>query len=366
MGAVLTKSRSGSSDSAHSLPPVPAEEFDRILQAHERFISRTGKGTRAFLTLRNLAGANLSYRTLAEAELAGSDLTGANMRFANLSSANLYCCEMRNVDARYANFTRADMRGATLNGSNLAHARLDNVDFRPGRMMRTDTENGDALIDRSGSAHGVDLSYCSLLGTTFEGADLSGADFTGAIISAAKFCGAHLTDAVFTDAILNDVNVEDIPLPPSAFKGAVMPPSEEAMAAKPRLMFRLNAHQRWIESDARMGESAVFDGEDLRTLAAVIGKFKLTAISARNAIAACVDFSCTELQGANFAGADLRGANFEGADLRGVKFTGARLHHAKFLGADMRPLPLKTGGELPCDLSGVELSEEQRAAAVLE
>jgi uncharacterized protein YjbI with pentapeptide repeats len=77
-----------------------------------------------------------------------------------------------------------------------------------------------------------------------------------------------------------------------------------------------------------------------------------------------VDFSCTELQGANFDNADLRGASFEGSDLRGVRFHGALLHHAKFLGADMRPLLLKTGEPLSCDLTGAEFTADQRAEAI--
>jgi len=363
--AIISKHNASRTDSSDE-PPVTLEDLEHVLRAHERFAEHSAKGSRASLTFRNLAGANLSYRTLPEADFTGSDLSGSNLRFVNLSSAILYCCEIRNADARYANFTHADMRGITLNGSNLSHSRLDRADFRPGRLLRNDGRNGKSFVDRNGSAQGVDLSYCSLSGATFEGADLAGANFTGAIITATRFKGARLSNAIFKHAILNDMDISDIPLPPSALASCILPPSAAAIAAKPRLMFRLNAHQRWVETEARMGENAVFDGEDLRPLATTIGKFRLTAISAKNTIAACVDFSGTELQGANFAGADLRGANFEGADLRGVKFAGARLHHAKFLGADMRRLPLKTGGTLPCDLSGVDLTEEQRFEAIFE
>jgi uncharacterized protein YjbI with pentapeptide repeats len=101
---------------------------------------------------------------------------------------------------------------------------------------------------------------------------------------------------------------------------------------------------------------AVLDGEDLRPLGSSIGKYKLTAISAKRVVAAGVDFSCTELQG----------ANFEGADLRGAIFRNARLHHAKFIGADLRPLALRLGGVQPCDFTGADLSDEQKADAVFK
>lgn len=342
------------------------DELERVLRGHELFIQHPAKGTRAVLVSQRLTGVDLSNRLLQKADLSGSTLSRANMKFINLSGATLYCCELHNVDGRYGNFCSADMRGVTLNGSNLSHARLDGADFRAGRLLKSSDTGVGAVIDRNGSASGVDFSYCSLNGATFEGADLKGADFTGAIIVGTKFKSARMENATFTRAILTDVDLADLALPASVFKDCLMPPSRQAIEAKPQLMFRLNAHQRWIDSDARMGACAVIDGADLRPLADVMGKFKLTAVSARGVIAPGVDFSCTELQGANFENADLRGASFEGSDLRGVKFHNALLHHAKFLGADMRPLRLKTGDLLPCDLAGAEFTADQRAEAIFE
>jgi uncharacterized protein YjbI with pentapeptide repeats len=349
---------------ARGTETVARVELERIVAAHEAYVLNSQNGKRASLLSRYLARVDFSNRVLAKADLTGSSLVGANLRFVNFSSATLYCCEMAGVDGRYANFEDADMRGVTLNGSNLSHAHLDRADFRSGRLMKNVAGAMDAVIDRNGSATGVDFSYCSLSGATFEGADLRGADFTGALIIGSKFAGARLADAKFDGALISDVDLAEFGLPPAAFKDCVLPPTEEALAAKPQLLFRLNAHQNWVESDARRGTSAVLDGEDLRPLTNTIGKFKLTAISARNVIAAGVDFSCTELQGANFENADLRGASFEGADLRGVKFRGAKLHHAKFLGADMHPLLLKSGELLACDVNDTDFSANQRAEAI--
>lgn len=343
---------------------VAREELEQILASHEAHVLNPRNGKRASLLSRYLARVDLSNRVLSKADLSGSSLVGANLRFVNLSNATLYCCEMVGVDGRYANFEAADMRGVTLNGSNLSHAHLDRADFRSGRLMKSVSGEMEAVIDRNGSATGVDFSYCSLNGATFEGADLRGADFTGALIIGSMFKGARLTDAKFDGALISDVDLSEFRLPHEAFKDCVLPPTPEAIAAKPQLMFRLNAHQNWVDSDARRGTSAVLDGEDLRPLTNAIGKFKLTAISARNTIAAGVDFSCTELQGANFENADLRGASFEGADLRGVKFKGAKLNHAKFLGADMRPLLLKSGELLACDVSDTDFTPDQRAEAI--
>jgi uncharacterized protein YjbI with pentapeptide repeats len=341
------------------------DELDRILVDHISFLNNARGGKRAILSSLQLGRMDLSNCQLAKAEICGAILTGATLKFANFSQATLYCSEMCNVDGRFANFSQADMRGVTLNGSNLSHARLDGADFRSGRLMKSGSSGvPEAVIDRNGSATGVDFSYCSLNGATFEGADLKDANFTGAVIVGTKFKGARMAGVKLNGAILTDVDLSEMHLPPDAFTGCVLPPTRQAIDAKQQVLFRLTAHNSWVESDARRGACAVLDGMDLRPVATVIGKYKLTAISARQAIAAGVDFSCTELQGANFEGADLRGANFEGADLRGVRFQGALVHHARFLGADMRPLQLKSGEILPCDLTDTAFGEQQRADAV--
>ena len=337
-------------------------DLDRLLAEHKDFLDHTRSGKRAVLQSCYLGQANLANSLLAEADLTGSVLTGSSLKFADFSHATLYCCEMSRIDGRYANFCHADMRGVTMNGSNLSHARLDGADFRAGRLLASGSNQ--TVIDRNGSAVGVDFSYCSLIGASFEGTDLKNANFTGAMIVGSRFNNARLGGARFTGAVLTDVNLTCLQVPPEALKDCVLPPSDQAMANRRQLLFCLNSHQNWIESDSRRGTCAVLDGMDLRPVAADIGKYKLTAFSARNAIATGIDFSCTELQGANFEGADLRGASFEGADLRGVRFKGALLHHAKFLGADMRPLQLKSGDILASDVSDTAFSAAQRAEAV--
>ena len=339
-------------------------EIESILAAHQAFVQNRLNGRRAQLMSRDLSGWDLSSRVLAGADLSGTTFSNANLKFANLSGATLYCCEMIRVDARCANFARADMRGVTLQGSNLSQSRLDKCDFRAGRLLKTNPAGKESIVDRNSAAPGVDFSYCSLNGATFEGADLNKADFTGAVIIGTKFKGAHMAGAIFEGAIISDVDLSEINLPPEALKGCMLPPNDAAHAQKGAILFQLKSHQSWVESDGRRGSVAILDGMDLRTVGRAIGRFKLTALSARKAIAAGIDFSCTELQGSNFEGADLRGASFEGADLRGVRFQGALLHHARFLGADMRPLTLKSGEMLACDLSKTGFTAEQRAEAV--
>lgn len=349
---------------ATDLTTISPGELEQILLSHERYLANTKGGRRAVLPSSQLSGVKLANRNLSQADLSGSVFLGADISFAKLIRTNLYCCDLHNVDARYADFSHSDMRGVALNGSNLSRARLDHVDFRSGRLIRNGLWGSEAGGKRKASAPAVDFSYTSLCGASFQGADLANADFTGAIINGTHFKDADLTNAVFNGAVLIDVDLSEMDIPETALKDCVLPPSIEALAAKPQLVVKLNLHQRWIDTDARAGICGVFDGEDLRPVADCIGKFKLTAISARRVTAPGLDFSCTELQGANFEGADLRGASFEGADLRGVKLRGARLNHAKFLGADLRPLELRSGGLLECDLAGADISDKQLDEAI--
>lgn len=344
----------------HRAPPSPAE-LEEVLQSHAAHVAHLRGGKRASLTLCDLRGAALAHRVLSGAELSGVVLEGADLGYAEFVGATLYCADLRRVKAQYCDFTHADLRGSTLNGSNLSRARLDYADFRPGRLV----EHGQAeVIDRCGSAANVDFSDCSLRGASFEGAFLQGANFSRAIIHATRFKNARLADAIFEGAVLSQVRLEELNLPESVLRTCVLaPPVLESVATRRRLTAALDAHQRWIASDGRDGACAVLDDEDLRPLARMLGKYKLTAVSARRVIAVGMDFAGQELQGAVLEEADLRGANFEGADLRGVRFRGAQLHHAKLKRADLRSLYLRSGERLDVDFFRAAITDEQLAEA---
>lgn len=342
---------------------LSGEELERILHAHSAFVSRVPGGRRALLKECNLSNVDLARRVLSDADLSGAILTGANLAFAEFVDASLYCCDMRGANGSYANFSHADMRGAVLTGCNLAHAKLNFADCRPGRMLEM-RKAGPQDVNQSGDSVGASFKHSLLNDVSFDNARLDGADFSGAIIHASHFKGASLTNAVFQDAVVSGVDLNELRLSPAVLKTCIVAPSEQTPSARAQQLEKLDLHQRWIESESSQGRCAVFDGEDLRPLADVVSKYKLTAISAKGAIGVVMDFSGAELQGANFENADLRGANFEGADLRGVRFGGARLDHAKFKGADMRPLLLKSGDTLACDLTGADILDEQLKEAV--
>jgi uncharacterized protein YjbI with pentapeptide repeats len=339
-------------------------DIEKILWSHSAFVSRVAGGRRAQLQSCDLRGANFSNRVLSDADLSGSVLAGATLRFTEFVGANLYCCDLRGADASYANFSHADLRGAILSGCNLAHARLNCADCRPGRMLQSGEGGLKDVIDPQVAS--ASFSHSMLSDVDFENAKLEGADFSGAIIEASRFKGASLKNAVFQDAVLSGVDLSELQVPPSVLKTCIVAPSEHSVAGRSHQLEKLKAHQHWIETDGHDGAAAVFDGEDLRPLAGIVHQCKLTAISAKGAIAVVMDFSGCELQGANFENADLRGANFENADLRGVRFHNARLDHSRFKGADLRLLRLHSGDFLSCDFTGAEIAEDQLDAAIRE
>jgi uncharacterized protein YjbI with pentapeptide repeats len=353
-----------SQNSAGAFQRLPVEDLERILHAHSAFVSRVTGGQRALLKACDLKGANLSNRMLSDADLSGSVLSGANLRFTEFVGANLFCCDLHGADGSYANFSHADLRGAVLSGCNLAHARLNCADCRPGRMLQKSDSGLQDVIDPETAAAGASFSHSLLNDVDFENARLEGADFSGAIIQASHFKGASLKNAVFQDAVLSGVDISEMQVPAAVLKTCIVAPSERSVSARAHQLEKLKAHQHWIETDGHEGVAAAFDGEDLRPLADMVRRCKLTAISAKSAVAVVMDFSGCELQGANFENADLRGANFENADLRGVRFHNARLEHARFGGADLRPLALHSGEYLSCDFTGAEMAEDQLETAI--
>lgn len=345
------------------LSRISTAELETALYAHSAFVAHVNGGRRGRFVSRDLANVDLSNRVLSGADFTGADLSGANLRLAEFVETTLYCCDMRRVDGRYANFSHADMRGAMLSGSLMTHAKLNYADFREGRLMRMANDD-QQLIARSGTADNVNFGYSSLCGANFENARLEGANFSGAILHASHFKGAKLANAVFEGAVLEEVDLDEMDLPSDILKSCILAPTATAKSERSQQIARLDQHQRWIATDGRDGRAAVFDGEDLRPLADDLSRYKLTAISAKGVIAVALDFARLELQGANFEDADLRGANFEGADLRGVRLKNARLGHAKFTGADLRPLQMASGDVMVCDFSGAELAVEQLEAAI--
>lgn len=113
----------------------------------------------------------------------GPPLAGADMKWAKLTDANLSV-----TDASNADFTGADLTGATLSNAIFASATLN--------VTRLSSANLDGATFDGASMTGADLSRASLVGTTLTGADLKGALLIDATLTRTDLSGADLTGAV--------------------------------------------------------------------------------------------------------------------------------------------------------------------------
>lgn len=99
-------------------------ELQKVLEAHERWLTGKHREGRAELAGADLEGARLCERDLrnvemCQANLRGADLMGADLGFADLSGADLRGANLWNADLRYADLREADLRGTDLRSANI-------------------------------------------------------------------------------------------------------------------------------------------------------------------------------------------------------------------------------------------------------
>jgi uncharacterized protein YjbI with pentapeptide repeats len=345
------------------------DELNALMTAHARFILHHPQGRRLQLGSAHILGLNLSQRLLKEADFSGANLTGSNLSSANCEQANLFAANLCDCNLQSTNLRNADLRGISLRGANLSYSVLDGADMRSAFMVKVggDSDGYAQLVPRGKDSTngGVDFSNCSLKGTSMVQVTLKGASFRNALLDGVNFKDSKFTDVCLEGAILTKMSVEELPFSPEELKTCLLDPQPDVVKRAPDLIEKLRLHELWYKTDGKDGAPATLDGEDFRPLGKIFCGRQITALVARNIIAAGVDFKECELQGANFDGADLRAAEFAGSDLRGASFRGAKLAHAGFKNADLRPLALAQGGAQTVDLTDAEYAATQFAGTAL-
>lgn len=335
------------------------KDLNRILGEHQRFLTRQG-GARAQLRSAVLDGLVLANRDLSGADLSDASLRGANLYGSNLTRAILFRADLRNADLRNARLEHADLRGASFKGADLAFAVMDHADLRAATMARAGADEWKNSASAEDDAPAtVDFSNCSLRNASFDNAKLDNVNFSDALLVGARFRGAELSNARFTGAILIGVNLADLAVPQEALKDCLTSPPQAAAERAKDLLEKITAHHDWVVSDGKKGKTANVDGEDLRPLADRMKGLSLVGLSARNVLAAFVDFSGCQLQAVKLDGADLRGASFVDADLSGASMNLAKLAHANFRNAMIQDLTLQDGNAIPVQAAGAQAVVEQ-------
>jgi uncharacterized protein YjbI with pentapeptide repeats len=341
---------------------IDAAEFASMIRGHERFIAlRVGVGREVprYVTAQQM---RCDHRRLMDIDFTGSDLCGSSFIGSDLTRAVFYCAALNRCDFRDATLRWADLRGAMLGGARLAGAILEEADLRAAMLVASDAAHGVGSIgERAGLqgssldrarlddlvALGVDFTNCSMRGAKLRNANLRNANLTDANLEGADLHGARLDGATLRGAILTGVDISGLNLSPEKLQGCVMDATPAAFGAAGDIKAILDAAQRWVDTGGARGERGRLDGLDLRVVAGAFRDRVLSGLAAPKAIGVSVDFSRSQLQGANFDGADLRHANFRGADLRGASFIGAKLAHANLRSADIGALELPSGRMLP-------------------
>ena len=135
-------------------------ELQKVLEAHERWLTWKHREGRAELAGADLEGAPLRKRDLrkvemCEANLRGADLMGADLGFADLSGADLREADLSGADLREADLSGADLREADLSRADLRGANLRNADLSRADLREADLRGTDL---RSANINGTDLS----------------------------------------------------------------------------------------------------------------------------------------------------------------------------------------------------------------
>ena len=341
---------------------IDATEFASMIRGHERFISlRVGVGREVprYVIAQQM---RCDERRLMDIDFTGSDLCGSSFAGSDLTRAVFYCATLTRCDVRTATLRWADLRGAPLGGAHLGGALLAEADLRAAMLVASDAAYGVGSIgERAGMqgssldrarlddlvALGVDFTNCSMRGAKLRNANLRNANFTDANLEGADLHGARLDGATLKGAILTGVDISDLNLSPDRLEGCIVDATSAAFGSAGCIKAILDAAQRWVETGGAQGERGRLDDMDLRVVASAFRDRILSGLAAPKAIGVSVDFSRSQLQGANFDGADLRHANFRGADLRGASFIGAKLAHANLHSADIGALELPGGRMLP-------------------
>lgn len=111
-----------------------ADELQKILENHKRWLRGCKDGVRADLRGANLCGAYLREADLRGAKLQNACLTHADIKYADLFEADLRGANMREANLRFANLVNANLKGASLREADIRDANLKgakNVPFIP-------------------------------------------------------------------------------------------------------------------------------------------------------------------------------------------------------------------------------------------
>ena len=91
---------------------MKANELEKILELHAKWLNGEEGGERA-----DLSWADLYFEDLSYTDLSHTDLSYTNLSYTDLSHTDLRHCDLRGADLSQANLRHCDLRGADLDYS---------------------------------------------------------------------------------------------------------------------------------------------------------------------------------------------------------------------------------------------------------
>lgn len=163
-----------------SYRPLPPEEAEPLLAAHERWmVAGGGEGRRLDLEFRAIGGALLAGRDLSGARLRRCSLRGADLSQARLDMADLSYCDLTGANLEQASLRGANLRRSTFSRAQMASCSLDAMILVGGREWPSNLDGAilhDADLTNASFAKAVlrnaDIGGCITQGTSFRGVDL--------------------------------------------------------------------------------------------------------------------------------------------------------------------------------------------------
>ena len=316
------------------------------------------------LTETTLTGADLTDANLTGFDLSGRDLTGTILRGADLSDKDLTGTILRGADLTDAVLPNAylsgkDFKNTIFNGVDLSGKDLSETDFESASFKNTNLKNanlsGAKFLEvnltniKNKSLAGANLfnaaiPYSNLSGVNLDGAflgsnnfqytNLSGLDFT--VISeksmiGSTFEGADLSDANFEGIMFNNKNdlgkikIDNIVLTGAAYL------ADKSFTELSQILWKLKAFNIWV-----VGKQVI--GNDLALIFITFTDFSnanLQNVNFSNADLTQTVFKNANLTNANLSNAILKGANLSKANLQNVNFSNVDLTQALLRGADL-------------------------------
>ncbi len=177
---------------------------------------------------------------------------------------------------------------------------------------------------------GKDLTHCTMINTSFFGADLRGANLSGANLQKAYLNLARLEKANFTGAILIEATIFQPIFGQTIFKGANLTGARmigtlgnvdmsEALIKNGQFGLDVGNQpmgQMKFDSSGGNFHRANFEGADLNIASFIFGD--LSEANLKNTNMYRAELIQTNLRGANLTGANLTDANVDGANFEGV------------------------------------------------